>query len=190
MEIFGTVKILTGLAMAPLLLVSPHQAVAQEGPAGCAIIQSDSARLACYDALFRDGPAPQDAQTVVFTSEQSIPARPSGRGNATITVSCQAGNLTVAFAFAGNILSATGRESGITLQPDLQPARTQSLPVSPDNMSLLIANNGDALAFLDTLVGATNLTVRTTPYSYRSLSVRFRVDGAEQLLAPVRAACE
>ncbi|WDR04045.1 hypothetical protein PSQ19_08560 [Devosia algicola] len=146
--------------------------------------------MACYDAIFRPNAPAEGSVSVVFTSEQSIPARPSGRGQATMTVSCDAGKLSVAFAFAGHALSGTSRDSGITLQPDLQPARTRTLPASADNRSLLIDNTQEAVTFLEQLEGATNLSVRTTPFNYRSLSVRFRIDNATDLLAPVRAACE
>ncbi|MEO5805829.1 hypothetical protein [Devosia sp.] len=190
METFATVKTLSALAFLPLLLLAPSTAIAQEGPALCASMANDTERLTCYDGLFRPVDPVAGTMAVVFSSEQDISAYPSGRAPATMTVNCAAGKLSVAFAFAGHTLSATGKDSGITLQPDVQPARTTTLPVSPDNLSMLINGNGAVGAFLDTLQGATNLSVRTTPFSYRSLSVRFRVDGAAAQVAPIRSACE
>ena len=119
--------------------------------------------------------APGDL-SVSFNSEQLIPARPSGRAPATMTVACAAGTLNVVFGFAGNTMSALGNDAGITLQLDLQAARSRTLPANADNTALVINNTRDAAAFLDTLEGATNLTVRVTPVNSRSLSVRFRVD--------------
>lgn len=180
------------LAVLPVLLAPvslPAYALDDPGTT-CAGIDADADRLACYDALFPPTGTSPNADAVVFTSEQLIPARPTGRAPATMTVSCADGNLTIAFSFAGHTLSATGRDSGITLQADVQAARTTVLPVSPDNTAMLITGSGAAAAFLDTLEGATNLTVRTTPFSYRSLSVRFRIDDAAAKVAPVRAACE
>lgn len=155
----------------------------------CAAIPGDVERLACYDGLFRSGNASDPAISVTLQSEQLIPARPSGRAPATITVFCEAGTLQVAFAFAGNAMSALGRDTGITLQYDLQRARSSTLPVNADNTAILIDNTEDARAFLDGLVGATNLVVRVTPASTRSLSVRFRVDAFAAEVAPVVAAC-
>lgn len=163
------------------------QANAQTG-AQCAAIDDDGARLVCYDDVFRAASAPVDASAIVFESEQLIPARPSGRAPATITVSCQPNGLQIAFGFAGNTLSSLGNDVGMTLQYDLT-RRSSTLPVNADNTAVLIDNSRDALAFIDNLAGVTNLTVRVTPASARTLSVRFRVDAFAQNVAPVVAAC-
>ncbi len=106
-----------------------------------------------------------------------------------MTVACIEDELTVSFAFAGNTMSALGRDAGITLQYDLQAARSRTLPVNEDNTALVIDNTRDAAQFLDGLAGATNLTARVTPVNSRSLSVRFRVDAFAPEAAHVRAAC-
>jgi type VI secretion system protein VasI len=168
-----------------MLLAPAAPALAQSG-AQCAPLADDAERLACYDALFRTSAATDAPVGVTLESEQLIPARPSGRAPATITVFCEADILQVAFAFAGNTMSALGRDTGITLQYDLARARSSTLPVNADNTAILIDNTADAMAFLNGLVGATNLTVRA---STRSLSVRFRVDAFAQDVAPVIAAC-
>ena len=172
----------------PMLMTPSAPALAQTG-AQCAPLADDAERLACYDALFRSAGATDAPLGVTLESEQLIPARPSGRAPATITVFCEANILQVAFAFAGNTMSSLGRDTGITLQYDLARARSSTLPVNADNTAILIDNTADAMAFLDGLIGATNLTVRVTPASTRSLSVRFRVDAFAQEVAPVIAAC-
>lgn len=174
------------LAM-PAMLVISSPALAQSG-AQCAAIDDDVARLVCYDDLFQGTADPSDVQSVVFESEQLIPARPSGRAPATITVSCEANGLQVAFGFAGNTLSSLGNDVGMTLQYDLT-RRSSTLPVNAANNAVLIDSTRDALAFIDNLAGVTNLTVRVTPTSARTLSVRFRVDSFAQDVAPVVAAC-
>jgi hypothetical protein len=95
----------------------------------------------------------------------------------------------VLFGFAGNTMSALGSDTGITLQYDLQRARSSTLPVNEDNTAIVIDNTRDSLTFIEGLTGATNLTVRVTPASTRSLSVRFRVDEFDEAVAPVVAAC-
>ena len=141
-----------------------------------------------HDAAFAAGPEAEPL-SVVLQSEQLIPARPSGRQPATITVSCAAEVLNVAFAFAGNTMSALGNDAGITLQNDLQAARSRTLPVNADNTAVLLNNSRDSLAFLQGLEGVTNLTVRVTPVNSRSLSVRYRVDSFVGEIAPVVEAC-
>lgn len=177
-----------GALFALALLALPSSAMAQSG-AQCAAIAPDTERLACYDGIFLNGAASGQALSASVESEQLIPARPSGRAPATVTIACEAGNLSVAFAFAGNTMSALGRDAGLTLQNDLQQARSRTLPVNADNTALVIAAPGEAAAFLDTLVGTSNLTARVTPVNSRSLSVRFNAPAILEAATPVRAAC-
>lgn len=182
-------KFLPLLALLPLLSVSTPAVLAQAPGSQCTAIAVDAERLACFDAAFAAPAAAGESQQVVFESQQLIPARPNGRRAATITVACDAGALSVAFAFAGNTMSALGNDAGITWQFDLQAARSRTLPVDDDNTAILLDNTRDALAFLQSIEGATNLTVRVTPVSSRSLTVRYRVDDFAAQVAPVRAAC-
>ncbi len=183
------VRILPVIALLPLFAFSPSAAMAQSGVAQCTSIANDQDRLACYDALFLGPTGSADSVSVELQSEQLIPASPSGRAPATMTIACEAGVLQVAFAFAGNTLSALGRDTGITLQYDLQARRNRTLPVNPGNTAILIDNTADAAAFLDSLAGTSNLTVRVTPVNSRTLSVRFRVENFAEQVAPVVAAC-
>jgi hypothetical protein len=183
------VKVLPVLALLPLLNVSMPAAMAQALGAQCTTIATDVERLACFDAAFAAPAAVTGDSLVVFESAQLIPARPNGREPATITVACKAGVLSVAFAFAGNTMSALGNDAGITWQFDLQAAKSRTLPVNDDNTAVLLDNSRDALSFIQSIEGATNLTVRVTPVSSRSLTVRYRVDGFADLVAPVRGAC-
>lgn len=173
------------LLLLPLLPAAPI--FAQQTGASCAALADDPQRLACYDGLFRGVPA-DAANSVVLNSEQLIPARPSGRQPATMTIACAAGALNIKFSFAGNTMPAIGNDAGISLQLDLQTTRNRTLPTTDNNTALLITR--DAAAFLDSLQGASNLTVRVTPVSSRSLSVRFRVENLDEAVAPIRAACE
>lgn len=182
-------RVLSVLALLPLLSVSMPAVMAQETGAQCTAIADDAERLACFDTAFAALATTVAADSVVFESEQLIPARPNGRQPATITVSCDAGVLRVAFAFAGNTMSALGNDAGITWQFDLQAARSRTLPVNADNTAIVLDKTSDALAFIQSVVGATNLTVRVTPVNSRSLTVRYRVEDFAGSIAPVRAAC-
>lgn len=182
-------KIWPALALLSLFSVPAPLAMAQEGVAQCTAIATDVERLACYDGLFRSGGPSASAISITLESEQLIPARPSGRAPATLMVICDQGTLSVAFSFAGNTLSALGNDAGLTLQYDLQAARSRTLPVNDTNTAVLLETSQEAAAFLDGLAGATNLTARVTPVNSRSLSVRFRVDAFIAEVAPVRAAC-
>ena len=66
------------LALLPLLIVSAPTAMAQETGAQCTAIADNAERLACFDAAFA-APVAASAASVVFESQQLIPARPNGR---------------------------------------------------------------------------------------------------------------
>lgn len=149
----------------------------------------DAERLACYDSIFRAAPTAEGVVEMTLESEQLIPAVPSGRGNATMSLVCEAGELTVRFGFAGNVLAAMGSPTGISLQRDLLRAQTMTLPPGNGGTVLVMHGNAEVLAFLDSLRGVTNLGVRVTPANARSLNVRFRVADLAEQAAPVVAAC-
>lgn len=180
-------KLLPALALLLLPLLPGTPVFAQANGAACSAIAEDPERLACYDGIFRATSA-DTANSTSLNSEQLIPARPNGRQPAVMTVACAADTLSVKFAFAGNIMSPIAGDAGITLQLDLQAARSLTLPTADNNTALVITR--DARAFLDSLQGATNLTVRVTPVSSRSLTVRFRVADLDTAVAPILAACE
>ncbi|UJW85311.1 hypothetical protein [Devosia sp. SL43] len=182
------VKFLPVLALLPMFFAPAPIAFAQDG-AQCAAIAANDQRLACYDGLFRPAASSDLPAVAMLESEQLIPARPSGRAPATMTVMCEDDRLSIAFGFAGNTMSALGRDAGITLQYDLQAARSRTLLVNAENTAIIMSEADGAAAFLQGLEGATNLTVRVTPVNSRSLSVRFRVDAFMAEVAPVRAAC-
>ena len=176
------------LALLPLFF-TPTSALGQSGGEQCAPLESAMERLACYDALFRPGTVPVEAMEAVLQSQQLIPARPSGRGPATLAVRCEAGKLSISFAFAGNQLSALGNDAALTLQYDLQTDRSRTLPVNSSNTAIIIDDPVEANAFVNSLAGATNLTARVTPVNSRSLSVRFRTDSFVDEAQAVRDSC-
>jgi hypothetical protein len=178
------------LLIVPAVLAAPLPVHAQANPAACAAIAADSERLACYDAVFR-APAgdPAALPPVVLSSTQPIPARPTGRKPATMTVACTAGELGVSFAFAGQLLSETSDDAAISFQVRQAGSRARSLPVSADNQSIAFPSSRDADAFLETLEGSDNLIVRITPVRQRSVQVQFNLRASEGEIQALREAC-
>lgn len=161
------------------------QSTAQE----CAAVAADTDRLACYDALFRATGAVPVGDAVLVQSQALIPARPSGRGSAEMTIACAAGGPMVAFTFAGQLVSATGDIAPVTFQLDAGGTSVRTLAADANNTQLSFAPGRESEAFLDTLAGATNLKVRMTPVRQRSLTMDFRIDGVADQIAAVRASC-
>jgi hypothetical protein len=126
---------------------------------------------------------------VVIQSNQPIPARPSGRAPAVMTIACGTGGLGVGFSFAGQLLSETSDEAAISFQVQQTGSQIRSLPVGPDNTTIAFANARDADAFLETLESGDNLVVRITPVRQRSIQVQFNLRGREAEIAAVREGC-
>ena len=172
-----------------LIAVSGSVPAAAQTAEECAAIAADPDRLACYDALFRDAAPVEPGAALVAESERMIPARPSGRGFAMMTVSCVAGGIDVAFGFAGHLVSNTGDIAPVTFQIDQNATAVRTLSADADNTLLRFATAREAGAFLDSLAGGRNLKVRMTPVRQRSLTVDFRLTDIAEPLEALRASC-
>jgi hypothetical protein len=164
---------------------------AQETPQACSVIADDGERLACYDALFRDrgGERGEVAEAVVLDSERLIPARPTGRAPATMTVECSNGAVLVSFAFANQLVSNTSDIAAVTLQVDQNATAVRTLRASADNTTLSFAAGRESQAFLDSLEGGTSLKVRMTPVRQRSVTVDFRLPEHIAAIEAIRQSC-
>jgi len=161
--------------------------MAQQSGASCASIGDDAERLACYDSVFR-GSTGLAQDEIVIISTGLIPAIPTGREPATMTVACVEGEVQVRFDFARQQLSS-GAFVPLSFQLDQSGSMLQTLPTAPDNRSAHFANAQDTEAFLDSLLGGTNLRVRVTPLRQRSLALTFRLTETAADIAALRAAC-
>lgn len=167
---------------------APGVSLAQSG-AACAAIADDADRLACYDAVFRTAAA-ETGDAVILESEGLIPARPSGREPATVTIACKAGEVAAIFGFAGQLVSVTGRNAPLTLQVDQNATKVRTLAASEDNTTLRFTTSFDTRDFLDSLRGGSSLRVRLTPVGMRSLTMIFRIDGRLAEIQHLRDSCQ
>lgn len=174
------------MLLAALMAAPAH---AQETGASCAPIADDSERLACYDGVFRTGDPRPSGDSVIIESERLIPALPTGRKPAEMTIACDGGTLTVQFVFAGQLVSTTGDIAPITLQVDQNATAVRTLNTSPENTAVGFWTTDESLAFLNSLAGGTNLKVRMTPVRQRSLTVDFRLAEHRDAIDAVRNAC-
>jgi len=191
-------------------LASP--ALAQVTPERCALIGGATERLACYDSIFRTDtpPAGQEAEAInlwttgieiseidgtetvyaTIPSEQLIPARPTGRALARMTVLCTNEVTTLQFTFAGQFMGTENSNSApITTQFDRNPPQTQSQPLSQDRTAIGFFQSAQAIGFAGQLMDAERLLVRATPLGQRSVTVSFVLEGIAEALAPVAEAC-
>jgi type VI secretion system protein VasI len=173
-------------ALAAMVLVAP--ASGQETGESCGAIGNDTQRLACYDGIFRSvsGDAPA---ALTFDSERLIPARPSGREPATMTIACVASAPVVSFSFANQLVSGTADIAPVTLQVDQGPTQVRTMRSSPDNLSLTFANARESELFFDSLLGGERLRVRMTPVRQRSVNITFRLQEAVPQIEALRDSC-
>ena len=179
-------KALAGLAIVFGPTTSP--AIGQAAVQACVVMADDAERLACYDALFRDAAVPV-AGAITVLSARPIPARPSGREPASLTLVCDAGQMVVSFRFAGQLVSNTGDIAPLTYQVDANATIVRTLRASADNTELTFASAADTESFLDNLLGGTSVRVRMTPVRQRSLTVDFRLPEVADDIAALRASC-
>lgn len=181
------IPLLTALALSLAMPAAP--AVAQQARAdACAAIADDGERLGCYDAIFRNvGDIP--AADISVDSERLIPALPSGRGPATMMVSCVAGGPVVSFAFAGQLVSSTSDIAPVTFQVDSNGTSVRTLGANEANTLLSFEAGRASNAFLESLAGGTNLKVRMTPVRQRSLTVDFRLQEHAEAIGALRESC-
>jgi type VI secretion system protein VasI len=181
------VKRLVFVALTALIMAAPAQG--QETGESCAAVADDAARLACYDGIFRtDAPASPEGG-LSYQSERLIPARPSGREPATLTVGCEAGQARVSFGFAGQLVSATGDIAPLTLQVDQRQTQVRTMQSTDGNTRLTFGSQRETEAFLDSLGGGRSLEVRVTPIGQRSLTVNFRLNEALAEIQALRDSC-
>jgi hypothetical protein len=168
--------------------VSAAPAVAQQQAEVCAAIADDGERLGCYDAIFRNvGDIP--AADIVIPSERLIPALPTGRGPATMMISCTEGGPVVSFAFAGQLVSGTSDIAPVTLQVDANGTAVRTLSADDSNTELSFGAGAASRTFLESLAGGSNLKVRMTPVRQRSLTVDFRLQEHAQAIGALRESC-
>lgn len=181
---------LKAVLLGAILSTAAVPSLAQQTGADCAGIAGNSERLACYDRVFRgaadDAPA---AEPVTLQSERLIPAAPSGREPATLTIACEDGAPRVRFAFAGQPVSITGDIAPMTMQVDQNATAVRTMAASTDNRSLSFASDRETTTFLDSLAGGTSLRVRVTPVRQRSLTVDFRIGEVVPAIAELRENC-
>lgn len=180
---------IAAVVLGTIILSAPPVIGQDSDAAACAAIAADGQRLACYDAIFRTVPM-ATGEAVVIASEQMIPARPSGRGHASLRLICENGELQVRFGFAGQAVTITGTNGPITFQFDQNPPTVRNLEASADNLEIGYWRSVDSRVFLSRFAGADALRVRITPPNLRSLAVDFHIAEAMPQIQALSESCQ
>ncbi len=131
-----------------LAAAAPVSALAQQQDGvSCAAVADNGARLACYDAIFRQPVELGD--NIIIESERLIPALPTGRKPALMIIMCTAGAINVRFDFAGQVISGTSDVAPITFQLDQSPTSIRSLTTTDNTTQIEFQTSAEASAFLE-----------------------------------------
>lgn len=172
----------------------------------CASIQDDAERLECFDRTFPASRAqgdrarwhteidtsPLDDSSVVLVYGQSselIRNHKGQREHGEIIFLCEEGVTSVHFYFAGFLMTQFDGGDEVDYRIDKRPAGRRTMDISTDNRALGLWSSDDAIALATELMAAEQLYVRATPMSESPVGMTFDLDGLEEALAPLRAAC-
>lgn len=190
------------------LLIFAVGAYAQSAEQCVAIVDPDE-RLNCFDQAYQeiggvaDVPQSQwllrtetsalDDTTSVFLnvfSEENLRSRFGRGGPARLTVRCVENTTSVILHFGGLFMADSGTYGQVAYRVDDAPAGSIQMSESTNNEALGLWRGGQAIPFIrQQLFGGESLFVRATPFSESPVEMRFDISGLEEVIAPLREAC-
>lgn len=188
---------------AAITFVAGQAATAGES---CTRISDPGQRLECFDAAFaqsapagnRQGwrmrvdksPLDDSDIVVVFKRSREVIAESDGKPeHGGVAFLCEEGQTSVSFYFAGLFLTKFDGGDQVAYRIDQLPAQHRAMVVSTDNQRIGVQSSDDAIALATELMAAEQLYVRATPMYESPVGMTFDLDGLEEALAPLRAAC-
>lgn len=197
--------------LATILMVQTGSA-AISAPTSCASMSDDSARLACYDAIYKtpnastddastaptqwektvDSSALTDEKSVFLRIEstETIPGRFGGYTRpATLFLRCQENTTSAIFSFNDQHMADFQSYGIVEYRVDNQPLQKVRTNESTNNKSLGLWSGGRSIPFIKQLIGHDKLVVRATPYGESPITVTYPISGLDQVLPELRETC-
>jgi type VI secretion system protein VasI len=177
-----------------------------EGAKDCAAIADDAKRLICYDLIFKvkqtsstsskwdvsEETSKIDDRKNVFVAVESverIQGRFGQKERARLIFVCREGKTASYITFGGHFMASLSGGT-VTYRIDKRSAGKRHMTESTDHQALGHWSAAEAISFAKELHGATSLYIQATPHSESPISAEFPVDGLEEALKPLQAACK
>ena len=192
-----------------LLGILLAQASAQDDPKTCAAISDDARRLECFDLIFKKSSmttlAPKsdwivkeekskidDSTNVLLTvsSVEPIKNQYGVETNLDALIVCREKKTDFYIVFGGHFMSSIEGYGKVTFRLDKQPAFQRQMTESTDHKALGLWGGANAIPFIKSLFGGSDLFVRATPYNESAVSADFNVSGLKSAIAPLERACK
>lgn len=181
---------------------------------GCATIDADLDRLACYDKASGRTPETTTATPInisgdwstrldkskfedttdVYLSVRSNDTVDCGGFSAperiTLYLRCQENTTSLIIATSNcHVASGFGGYGQVDMRTDGDKARTVSMVESTHNRSLGLWSGGKAIPAIKRLFGKETLLVRFTPFNESPVTAEFNITGVENAVETLREAC-
>lgn len=132
-----------------------------------------------------------DSRGVIMTSFSSdtIRSRFGQPRSAKLVLRCRENTTSLFLVFAGNHMTDHQQYGRVTVRIDDQDARTLRMNNSTDNRALGLWRGGQSIPVIRQMIGHDTVTVRATPFSESPITTQFPIDGLEEAIDPLRAAC-
>jgi len=176
----------------------------------CRSLESDAARLACYDTSFGVleteetpsleeslwdkrvdiSPLTDDKNVYLrIESTNSIRGKYSGSGPASLLLRCRENTTAVIFTFNGHHMTDHQNYGKVEYRLDELDLSTISTSASTDNRALGLWNGRQAIPFIQRMLGHNQMIVRALPFSESSITATFDIRGIDTAISELRDTC-
>jgi type VI secretion system protein VasI len=175
----------------------------------CLEIENSLDRLSCYDKEAGYDPgvtettvgsgnwtvtsetSKMDDSTNVFlslTSDEQTNC-PYKSGPHSLHMACRENQTNLWIYFGDCFMSSIQGRGKVTYRLDSDSATSKNFRESNDNMALGLWSGGRAIPFIKQMLGHEKMIVRATPFSDRTVTADYTIDGLEEAVKPLREAC-
>lgn len=129
--------------------------------------------------------------TLLSSSNEIVQGRFSlgGGDNIGLVIRCSENTTALYFHFPNQHMADIQGYGRVDYRIDKKKASRLNMSDSTDSKALGLWRGGKSIPFIKKLFGAKNLLIRYTPYSESPNEVNFNINGLEDVIEPLRKAC-